>query len=101
MQLEYLAYTSVIFVSYIIVLSIGFIMGKYLLINNEASNSGFRKSTKQQNLVPNNISIDDTKVVLDIQTNNLEKKFTNIAKTLEKDNDIQSSVNKLKNMKGK
>lgn len=46
------------------------------------------------------ISIDDKKIVLGIDTNNMEKKYNKIAETTSTENDIVSSVNKLKNMKG-
>ena len=47
------------------------------------------------------IDIDDTKVVLNIDTNKLEKKFDKIADSKVVKSDIENSVNKLKNMKGK
>ena len=47
------------------------------------------------------IEIDNTKIVLKIDTNNMEKKFDNIAESKKQKNDVSSSVNKLKQMKGK
>ena len=49
----------------------------------------------------NQLSIDDTKVVLKIDTGGMEKKFSDIGKTKVAEDDISSAVNKLKNMKGK
>lgn len=46
------------------------------------------------------IDIDETKVVMNIDTTKLEKKFTNIAEQKTVDTDISGSVNKLKQMKG-
>lgn len=57
-------------------------------------------NAKQPQSTDNRISIDDTKVVLDINTNQLEKKFTDIATTQTSEIDISESINKLKIMKG-
>jgi len=49
----------------------------------------------------NSIEIDDTKVVLSVNTDGYEKKFDNMTKETKVKNNISSSVNKLKSMKGK
>jgi hypothetical protein len=46
------------------------------------------------------LNIDETKVVLNIDTTQMEKKFTNIAEQKTVETDISESVNKLKQMKG-
>lgn len=46
------------------------------------------------------IIIDDKKIVLDIKTDGLEKKFNKIAEEKSVESDIESSVSKLKSMKG-
>lgn len=54
-------------------------------------------SSKKEN---KKLDIDETKVVLNIDTTTLEKKFTNLAEQKTVDSDISDSVNKLKQMKG-
>ena len=49
----------------------------------------------------NSIEIDDTKVVLSVSTDGYEKKYDNMTKETKVQNNIASSVNKLKSMKGK
>ena len=56
-------------------------------------------SKKQKNNL-NKISIDERKVVTKIVTDNLEKKYENLAETKESTENISSAINKLKNMKG-
>ena len=46
------------------------------------------------------ISIDDSKIVVDINTNNIETKHEGLGKTTESIDNTQSAVNKLKKMKG-
>lgn len=58
------------------------------------------KRTKQSVQIPTSVSIDETKVVTNISTDNLVKKYDELGdKTVSNDN-ISSSINKLKNMKG-
>ena len=45
------------------------------------------------------ITINDAKFVVDIKTDGLEKKYDNLGEVKNSDENIQSSVNKLKNMK--
>jgi hypothetical protein len=90
-------------ISHIITLATGLIMG-YILSGNSQNNVGapasFLKSTKKP-LLNNDISIDEKKVVLDLSTDGMEKKFEDITRPVSIKNDISNSVNKLKNMKGK
>jgi hypothetical protein len=46
------------------------------------------------------ISIDSSKFVVDIKTDGLEKKYQNLGEIKGTNESIESSVNKLKNMKG-
>jgi hypothetical protein len=46
------------------------------------------------------ISIDNTKVVTDIKTDNLEKKYESLGDIKNSGDDISGSINKLKNLKG-
>lgn len=79
----------------------GIYLGKIFSIS-ENDNHRFApgNKSKQNNNLNKPISIDDTKVVLDINTTNLEKKFTEIADTQTSEIDISESINKLKTMKG-
>ena len=78
-------------------------VGKNLLSNNEIINKpkSFLKTQGKPEDNDQQISIDDTKVVLKIDTGGMEKKFADLGKTKKSDNDIGSAINKLKNMKGK
>lgn len=57
-------------------------------------------SKKQNNSKLNKTQIDETKFVTRIDTDNLEKKYTNLGETKESSEQISESVNKLKNLKG-
>lgn len=48
-----------------------------------------------------NIEIDDTKYVGKIDTDNLEKKYKSLGQVKTTEDDTISSINKLKNLKGK
>lgn len=84
-----------------LVFSMGLYLGKQLSVSNieiyESKKSGKNNSIIEKNKT---ISIDDKKIVLDIKTDGLEKKFNNITEEVSVDSDISSSVNKLKSMKG-
>jgi hypothetical protein len=54
---------------------------------------------KHQTPINNNIKIDDTKYVTNIDTKGLEKKYDNLGETSISKNDTIISVNKLKNLK--
>lgn len=92
--------------SYAIVLSLGLGLGYIFLSKSIDFNSdrptSFLKS--QGKKTPNSntaIEIDDTKVVLNVSTDGLEKKYDNMTKETKVKSDIAGSVNKLKSMKGK
>jgi hypothetical protein len=80
---------------------IGIQIGKTLSINNQQYEPKlFGSKSQYEQTGENPITIDTKKVVLGIDTNSLTKKFDKIAdkkQTIEK---IDSSINKLKNMKG-
>jgi len=61
-----------------------------------------QNTLKDQNLTNkhNNIIIDDTKFITKIDIGDLEKKYESLGETKSSQENIQSSVNKLKNMKG-
>lgn len=58
------------------------------------------KKNKQVCGTKSQISIDDTKFVVDINTNNLEKKYEKLGESTQSSENISDSVNKLKSMKG-
>jgi hypothetical protein len=77
---------------------IGYLLGKNRQVVGVTTTGSFFDKNKSQTK-ESNIKIDDTKCVLDIQTNNLTKKYDELGeKTLSTDN-ISGSVNKLKNLK--
>lgn len=104
METSTILLVCVVFLIFILVfvlgLGLGFFIGKQSSQGNNEAPSSFLKSNgmkKQKNTV----EIDDTKVVLKIDTQGMEKKFDNFTKETTVKNDISSSVNKLKSMKGK
>lgn len=50
--------------------------------------------------VKKNVNIDSSKVVTNINTQGLEKKYTDLGETKQSTENISSSINKLKDMKG-
>lgn len=67
---------------------------KYNNLNNSYSNN---KLSVNKNL--KNITIDETKVVLDINTKDLQKKYNNLGQVISTDTNIDDAINKLKNLK--
>ena len=61
--------------------------------------SFFTNNSVAKKTIHNNISIDDTKVVTKINTDNLEKKYYSLGDKKESEESIGESVNKLKNLK--
>lgn len=97
---------SVLVCSYIMVFSLGAGLGYLFLprgssLQDFAAPTSFLKNQGKPTQKNNSIEIDDTKVVLKVDTDGLEKKFDKIADSKQVKSDISSSVNKLKSMKGK
>lgn len=95
----------VVICTYIAVFCLGLFIGVFVTKGNSqadiaAPTSFLRSQGKPQNQT-NKIEIDDQKVVLNISTDGLEKKFDKITEEKKTKNNISSSVNKLKSMKGK
>lgn len=85
--------------SQFVVFSLGLYIGKNFTKNSES----ISRITKNNEIIKEknkDIIIDDKKIVLEIKTDKLEKKFGKIAEEVIVESDISSSVNKLKNMKG-
>jgi hypothetical protein len=71
---------------------------------NHSTNNGVSKSVRTQQIkdikTNQSVSIDETKVVTSINTDNLTKKYDELGDKVVSDENISSSINKLKNMKG-
>lgn len=79
---------------------IGFILGK-LNGSSGVYYSDNNKTTKSRKQIPqSNISIDDKKIVTKIDTTNIEKKYDNLGDIQNSKENIGSSINKLKQLKG-
>ena len=83
---------------------LGYILGKINsqfsgVFNNEpVSFLKQQKSSKSQKHT--NIDIDDKKVVVPIKTEDLEKKYDSLGETSKSQENITTSISKLKSMKG-
>jgi hypothetical protein len=78
--------------------AIGYILGSRNSapgVYNITGQSTLKDHIKQNS----NITIDDKKFVVDINTSNLEKKYDNLGEVVESKENISSSINKLKNLK--
>jgi hypothetical protein len=83
---------------------IGFILGKIgpmlgVFSNSSEKPDSFFKTNNTTKRKPV-IDIDETKYVVDISTKGLEKKYDSLGEVKQSSDNIQNSVNKLKNMKG-
>lgn len=82
----------------IVIFSVGYLFGKY---NNLVSyNYNTRSNNKTISKKINSVNIDEKKVVLNIATQDLEKKYESLGQITIADTDINNSINKLKNLKG-
>lgn len=80
---------------------VGYILGK---INSpkvieSQSKSFFSQNLKSTEDKKEKITIDERKHVTDIKTSGLEKKYDTLGETKKSDENIESSINKLKNLK--
>lgn len=92
---------GILFLLNIVFLFIGYFLGKSSSTNLQDINSniGFFKQNSS-NTLKNVIEIDDKKIVTKINTDNLEKKYDSLGEINNSSENISSSINKLKNMKG-
>lgn len=81
----------------ILIFTLGIFIGRLTL---SVKDSSVIDVSKNKNYGKNKILIDDKKIVLDIDTQKLEKKFDNLTEEIITETDISESVSKLKNMKG-
>ena len=79
----------------------GYLLGRHSIqsgvINTNQKPVSFFKQTEDKK--QQEISIDSSKVVTDIKTDNLEKKYESLGEIKKSDEDISQSINKLKNIK--
>jgi hypothetical protein len=85
----------------IIAFIIGFILGtnklSYSGVTNSEPVSFFTKNKEQEK--KQQIKIDDSKFVTEIDTRLMEKKFNSLGETTVSDENVDESINKLKNLK--
>jgi hypothetical protein len=82
---------------------IGYLLGRYCYLNGVTNNSSSSFFSQQKYSQPqksiNNIEIDDKKVVTKIKTEGLEKKYDSLGEIKQTSENINNSVDKLKNLK--
>jgi len=82
---------------------IGYLLGRFMHFNGVSNNvpkSFFKQNKQNSDIEKNNLSIDDKKFVVDIKTDNLERKYESLGDVKKTEENISSSVNKLKILKG-
>lgn len=82
---------------------IGYLLGRFMHfdgVSNNIPKSFFKQNKQNSDIEKNNLSIDDKKFVVDIKTDNLERKYESLGDVKKTEENISSSVNKLKNLKG-
>ncbi|NBT08687.1 MAG: hypothetical protein EBS93_07605 [Chitinophagia bacterium] len=79
----------------------GLILGRLWITSSVYSSVEKPKSFLQKNNESNKekVSIDDKKIVLDIKTGGMEKKYENLGEVKQSSDTISSSVDKLKQLK--
>lgn len=81
-------------------LIIGFILGQIWSISGVSNIEKPKSFFQQQSENKVKVSIDNTKYVTNIKTDNLEKKYNSLGEIKQSQENIENSVNKLKNIKG-
>lgn len=93
-------YIYLLAITNIIFFILGYILANLIKIHGVSYNSqGFLGSPIKTD-ISHNISIDESKYITDIVIDNIEKKYTDIAKEIKTSEKIDDSVAKLKKMKG-
>jgi hypothetical protein len=78
---------------------LGYLYGKLYSIVSPTINSNQPKSFFDKQTPQQKIEIDDKKYVGNIKTDGIEKKYVSLGETTKSDDNIVSSVDKLKNLK--
>lgn len=89
-----------IILSNIIIFFLGYLLGKnssHSIISDKPKSFFDNTISEKKN---NKVTINEKKFVVDINTNNLEKKYDKLGDTKQSQENITNSVNKLKSMKG-
>ncbi len=89
---------GILFILVFISFVLGFIVGKLNTVDGVSLHN--RPGNNSQKQSKNKISIDNAKFVTDIKLDGIEKKYTELGETKTSNTNIESSVNKLKSMKG-
>jgi hypothetical protein len=89
----------------VVCIAIGYCLGKLQNYHRVSEDNNYvvhnRKNVKQHSSTSQTpISIDSSKVVVDINTEGLEKKYNKLGDIKKSQDNISNSINKLKNMKG-
>jgi hypothetical protein len=100
---EYIIY--IILITFNIVFFLfGYIIGQLKNQNGvyytQEKNVSFFDKQKIDQKESKKIDIDSSKVVIDIKTDNLEKKYDSLGDTKQSQEQISTAINKLKNMRG-
>jgi hypothetical protein len=74
--------------------------GVYDNSQNQSQSFFAKNKSQEQDKNSKKIDIDSTKVVIDIKTDNLQKRYDNLGETKQSSEQISSAINKLKNMRG-
>lgn len=86
----------------IITFILGYLLGKINNIrydNVSTSSNSIYKNQENKSSLRNMVSIDEGKIVTKIDTSNLEKKYDKLGDDKVSEENISSSINKLKSMK--
>lgn len=78
----------------------GWLVGRSSSLQNFGSQSNISKTvSSKDNKKLSSISIDEKKIVTDISTDGMEKKYGDITNTISTNENISGSINKLKSLK--
>lgn len=93
--------TLILIIITLLAIGVCFFLTGYLIASKGSGGvySIVKKSSIPEKL-KTNISIDETKIVTKINTDDLEKKYDQLAETKSSQENISSSINKLKALKG-
>jgi hypothetical protein len=94
--------TILLLISFFTIFTIGILFERYILQQADQKKPvDFFNKQKDIKNNTSNISIDSSKVVLDIKKNNVEKHYDELGKKTKTKDNTQSAISKLKNMKGR
>lgn len=85
----------------IMIFILGYLFGKSKNLGSNNNPVGFLSKHKNTKEISQkiDIDIDERKIVTKINTDNIEKKYDSLGQKQTSDNDINASINKLKNLK--